>query len=436
MSNFDVKFLDPKLKSSSGDYSFLVDQLTMKENQLSADGKLSPSDYDILNGMARKMYSYPGLSANNRASIEVKMSNWSKQKSTTQLSDNNDLSRLNDETADELNKATMMVGNDPAKFVKVNVDVTRAKLNALSDSINSLELSGSDASAHRLEFKKTADKLNDLLDAQDAVTNAKPGQKPGSGFAAYITTNARGEITDVKIDRAGAVGGYSETNATYGGLTVYGKPRIQDQKQVFKIGNSTFSTANVMVPDPANPGAFKTNILTSDDQKTALGTGGFSKATAGQVKELNPAELKTQTAIPDGQYAKGSNGFYYQAKPDGTYKKIVGATPEKLGVQPGDIMNVPKGMESSLIIPRVNETADLTMPVTPPPAPPTGQVPSAGPSLSSSAPLPPPDILPGKGSPPPQPAVRAPNTASGIADQIQKGGFLQTLFGAFRGNSQ
>lgn len=429
MAQFDVSFLNPKLRKSGSSYGRLIDQLDILQSKLEADGKLSPGDYDLLIEKGQELYSAPGMTPENRSNILVKMERYKSQKSSNGLKDAGNITNMTDNVRDDQIKATMIFSKSPSVLVKANMESTRNKLNQLSDAIDSGQAAGDNVSSYLIDYNETLQKFNDLADIQNAMTSYAKDGKPIPGYAAYITTNTRGEITDVKLAKAGDISGYAETNGLYGGLQIYGKPRKEGDKQVFKIGNSSFSAANIMVPDPANPGSFKTNQLTSDSQKTSAGR--LTKATAGQYQDVDLNTVRSQTAVPPGSYAMGSKGFFYQAKDDGTYKKIVNATSEKLGISEDDILHLPKEMESSAIMPRVSETTDFSVaPVTPLPSTINADTPTPVTDASSTPPQAP-AVAQGGTSRTPSPTERAPSGLGGYAKSALGAakGFFGKLFG-------
>lgn len=427
MANFDVSFLNKKLRKTSGNYGFLVDQLSIKENQLSSDGKLSPGDYDLLTAEAQKVYSHPGLTEDQRSNISVKISSWKKGKSTNSLSDSQDLTRLKNEVKDDNIKSSMILAKNPEAFLKASVASTRQKLNSLTDSINQLQAAGDDSSSHLLEYEQTLNDYNDLLQAQSDVTayQAAPSQKPTSQFAAYVNTNTNGEVTGIQIMKAGSKTGYAETNGLYGGLPIYGNAKVVQGKQVFKFGDQSFSATNILVPDPMNPGSFKNNKLVAESSQTSLGAG-RTRAVAGGYTDVLGDTIKSQTVVPVGSYVKGSKGFIYQAKEDGTYKKIVNTSPEKLGVDINDLPSIPKDYETNLIMPRVSETIDGSNPPVLP-IPPVGFSPT--PSMSSPTTT----TTPTSSGRPntPSPTNQAPKSTKGLAGRTFDAAksFLGGLFG-------
>ena len=430
MANFDVSFLNPKLrKSSSSDYGFLVDQLDIKQSQLESDGKLSPGDYDLLKEMAAKIYSHPGLSPAQRSNIEVKIANYDQKKKVDTLNSTNDISRLGREIKDDLSKIGLRYANDPEKFLTAKSAALNAKIDSLSESINSLESAGDDTSNHMNELNATLSEYNDTLQALDDVKGSVGATAPKSDYAAYITTNSKGEITDLKIDRIGGVSGYNETNGLYGGLQVYGKVNRKDASgnKVFQLGTQTFSASDVVIPNA--DGTMKpSTLISSDKQKNAKG--GITISQSGYTP-VDLTTVKPQSAIRDGGWVEGEKGFLYQKQQDGSYRKYVNSDKTKLGISDGDVLRVPRSFEQG-IIKNVTETVDgsatpeapvpMTMfsqPAGPTPAAPT-EVQNFQQSQAKST--------PNTGG---APTERAPQSSQGIAQKAMGAakGFLGKLFG-------
>lgn len=385
MAQFDVSFLNTKLKKTGGGYNFLVDQLAIKENQLATDGKLSPGDYDILTNLANQIYTNPNLTSDQRSNVAVKISEYKQKKSNTAQKDTSDIDRMNRDVKDDVNATTMLYGNNPTALLDLRSKSLRNKLSTLADSIDNLQNAGDDASSHINEYSSTLNEYNDLLDAYDSVKNYQGGGKPAANVVAYVSTNSRGEITGVDFGRAGSKTGYLETNGLYGGLQVYGKLNKKDNgKNIFLLGNETFSAADVMVPDPENPLTMKASTLVAGSSKSG---DRISTTQAGQYKDIDTASLFTQTALRPGGWAKGEKGFLYQRGDDGKYKKYVNADPTKLGIADNEIISLPRTMESN-ILPFISETIDGSQPFNPPvnltaaPSP----TPSPTPTPSSSEP--------------------------------------------------
>lgn len=438
MPNFDVSFLNPSLrKSGSQDYGFLVDQLSIKESQLKGDGKLSPGDYDILISEAQKMYSHPGLSAAQRSNIEVKLAGYSSSKSSNSANDLSDTARLQREVSDEMTKVGLNFSNDPTKFLTAKAAVLNASIDRLSDSINQLDAAGDDSSNQMNDLNVALNDYNDTLQALEDSRNYGGSGAPTSNYAAYVVTNADGEVVDLKVARVGAQSGYLETNGVYGGLPLYGKLNRKDVggKNVFVLGNKTYQGADYLVPGP--DGTMKPTVLT--DTATQKG-GGFTQG----VSTYNPVDLnavRSQSAIRAKGWVEGSNGFFYQKQDDGSYKKFTNlkdSQKEWLGITPNTAIRVPRAFEDG-IIKSTTETVDGTIsPLSPLPqtlepngtagaetvTPAAGAQPAlAGAGTNEPAPAGEPST--------PGPIVRAAKTAAGVAGSAVKaaGSFLGSLFG-------
>jgi len=383
MGVFNISFLRPGATKGGGSgYGILVDQLAILENELAKDGNLSPGDYDLLTAKAREIASSPGLTADQRSNVKVKLSSYEKGKAVSKVSDVNDIPRLNREADDDRRTQTMLFGNDPARFVQGQVDVLTAKVERLTESIGQLEDAGSDSSAYRNEQVDAMQQLQDLLDAQDAMTNRQPGAKPTSDVVAFIDTNASGEIVKVELGRTGAKSGYAETNASYGGLQVYGRPNSNSQnKKIFKLGNVEYVGTGLQVADPDVPGSFRSAPLLSSDVSKGRPAGapifdGF------QYKEVDPATVRPQRAVRAGGFARGRSGTLYESLPSGGYRKYVNTLPDQLGRGDADVLDVPQGMEGGMNASAVETVygADLPQMSAANPAQLNQLAPSAGPA--------------------------------------------------------
>lgn len=425
MAVFNVSFANKKTQSSGQDYGILVDQLDILESTLAADGKLSPGDYTLLTQKAQQLYGHPGLSPAQRSNIEVKISSYKSSSSKTSLKDSQDISQLNNEVQDDGRKASMLFGNNPAKFLETQAAIQSAKVRQLADSINSLDQSGSDSSAHVNEYNDALTTYQDTLQALEYVQGHAAGAAPTSDYSAFITTNNDGEIVGVKIGREGSQAGYLETNGLYGGLKIYGKLNHKENgKNVFMLGNQRYSGTDVVVPGP--DGTMKTSTLVNESMQKGK-AGVFTTAVAG-YSDMNPETTRTQSAIRSGGYAQGSKGFIYKKNEDGTYTKYVNATPEKLQISDNQIIKLPNSMEQS-ILGSVTSTIDSAMPAPTLPVPPTL-------TPTTNAPVAPTSTSPGMsrlpaGSPPPQPTDRSPQSSQGLASRVIGGAksFLAGLFG-------
>lgn len=425
MPAFDFSGIRAK---SAPDYGFLVDQLDIKRNQLESDGKLSPGDYDLLTKQAQQIFANPSLTPAQRSNVLVKISQYKSEKQTSSQKDLNDISRLNNSTQDDMRKNVMLFGNNPRVLLQANADALRMKIDRLSQSIDQLNYSGADASNHINEYNDTLGQYNDVLQAMDDVKNFKTGGKPTSNYVAYVTTNSKGEVTDVNVGKTGSKTGYAETNGLYGGLQIYGKVnRKEFGKNIFVIGNDTFSGSDLTIQDPTTPGAFRSAPLLSQ----GIAQGKNFGVIPDQFKSVDLTQTRTQTAIPAGGFAQGANGFLYERLPNGQYKKYVNTTPEKLGVSPNNIIKIPGTMEQ-YITPSVTETIDGSKPFNPVSSAPFigPQLPPAASSTQPSAQSAP-TTQGGGTSRTPGPTTRSPQDAQGLGSKIMSGAksFLGSIFG-------
>jgi hypothetical protein len=430
----------PGASSASSNSNYLLDQLDIKENQLGSDGYLSPGDYQLLTSMAQKAYSSPGLTPDQRSSLLVKISGYQKAAATTQLTQNSNISDLNDDVSDTLAQATMLQGSNPAAFIKTNVDVLAAKLSQLKDAIDTADSAGQDSSALTNEYLSSLSQYNDMTNALQDVNSytANPTGVPQTDYAAYITTNSKGEITDVKIGQQGSITGYNEVKALYGGLPIYGKANTAvNGTKTFKLGNNTYSGSATTAIDPTTLQPMPAGVLTIPNQGSTY-------------IDMDPKTTSPQGYIPDNGWAQGStSSTFYQNNGGGKYTKYVNASQKALNIPDGGYITLPSALEQSLA-PAVGTTTDLSAPITPPVA--ISPVPNIGTPTSttptSSTPTPPAGSGPasfggptGNGSTAPAPSAtsrtNAPTKSSptGIAGIAQNAlgaatGFLGKLFGS------
>ena len=94
-------------KAASQNYGFLVDQVDIKLNELSADGRLGPGDYEEGIAMLQKLYTHPGLTIAQRSNIAVKISNLQSQKKVKGLQEYGDIERMNREYDDDVRANNM-----------------------------------------------------------------------------------------------------------------------------------------------------------------------------------------------------------------------------------------------------------------------------------------------------------------------------------------
>ncbi|MCH7495856.1 MAG: hypothetical protein IH825_07180, partial [Candidatus Marinimicrobia bacterium] len=151
--------------------------------------------------------------------------------------------------------------------------------------------------------------LQDTLEALQYVEDNQNASKPGSDFVAYITTNSRGEIAEVKVAREGSETGFLETNGLYGGLKIYGELNHKEGgKNVFLLGNKTYSATDVVIPGP--DGTIKNSTLI--DGSMQRGESGFFTTAVAGFSKMDTATTRTQQTIRAGGYAQGSKGFIYK----------------------------------------------------------------------------------------------------------------------------
>ena len=147
MATFNVgQYLGGKKKGGASVYNTLNSQLSIMENQLAGDGNLAPGDFDVLISSARSVYTNPALTASERNTVAVKISEYEKGKSVKKIQDTSDIDRLNRETKDSFRKNSLLFANNPKIFLQANTDALHAKLTQLTMSIEQLQASGGDSS--------------------------------------------------------------------------------------------------------------------------------------------------------------------------------------------------------------------------------------------------------------------------------------------------
>lgn len=364
MATFNVSFLNPALRKSGGSgVGVLADQLAILENSLGKDGFLSPGDYDILIEKAREIQMNNSLSANQRSAYDVKISGYEKSKEVSNLQKSSDIERMNKSLKSEAAEDVMVVGNNPQLFLKARVASLQAKLNDLAEVITQKTASGDDTTDYYNEYNATLQEYRTKLEASQSMQDfANDQTKPIQGYVAYVTTNKNGEIVDVDYGKYGEKSGYAETNGMVDGFQVYGKINYkEDGKNYFKLGDKTFTAADMLIQDPANPGSMKPTKLMADVQDPS-GRGIATRAAAGYVN-IPGATIQIQSYLPNNSWAKGVNGTLYHRDETGNYKKYINATEENMPID-GPILSIPESFEKSLMR-NVRETIDITAPITP-----------------------------------------------------------------------
>jgi len=377
MATFNVSFLNPALQKTGGGSGagILADQLAILENSLAKDGFLSPGDYDILIAKARDIQ-MGNLTADQRSNYDVKISSYERSKSTSEIDRTDDITRMNKILNSESSEDVMVVGNNPREFLKGRMASVEAKLNELSEIITRRENSGLDTTDYYNEYNSALQEYQKRAGAFQAMGEVSEGlTDPIPGYVAYVETNQNGEIVNVDYAKYGDKTGYAETNGMIDGFQVFGKVNYKrDGENYFKLGNQTFSAADMLTPDPANPGSFKPNKLMANVQEKGV----IRRAQSGYVNMSQP-DLRIQDYLPSNAWAKGNNGTLYKKREDGGYTKYLNATPESLNIQDA-ILSMPEGFERSLMD-KVDETIDVTAPITP------DQGMSMAPSIDNGVPM-------------------------------------------------
>lgn len=431
MPAFDFSGIGMKSRTNQ-DYGFLIDQLDIKKNQLESDGKLSPGDYDLLKNQAQQIYSHPGLSSKQRSDVLVKISQYEQEKKTNTLSEAGDVSRMNREIDNENKKLILGYGNDPQTFLQGKLGVTEAKMFRLQEIVSNLEAAGSDSSQQQMELDKTYNEWKDTKDALQASQSYAAEQPPESDFTLNIETNSHGEIRNMEISRGGPKSGFLSTNGVLGGFSVAGKVNAvvgtQKDKNLFRLGDKTYSASNILRPGP--DGTMKENTLIDESQQQTIGSRGTTKAVS-EYSYLDPVNVKTQKYSRPGEWIQAGDSFYQQ-QDNGTYVRNIGATKEQLQINDDDLMtNLPNELMSGVIAKTV-KTNDLTksfsLPISPSVAPNTSlQTPATpfGPQRVSSVPV------PTGTSRTPSPIERVSQTIGGYAEKaLNVGkGVLSRIFG-------
>jgi len=372
MAVFNVSFLNPKMRKRSGGgagVSILVDELEIKEYELlGEDGYLSPGDYDDLIDIARKHSNNPALTASQRSNFNVKVNKYTLAQKTLERENKSsrDIQRLKRDIQNEYAKDVLKYGNNPTAFLKGRKSSYLTYLQDLADAINVSESNGQDASEYYNEFiqarEEYIDKLN-IMETMDSFNPKSENPAPLPGYAAYVTTNNKGEIVDIDYRRIASKSGYAETNGMINGFSVYGKINHKlDGKNYFLLGNKMFSAPDLMIPDPTNPFASKAQRLVADAEM--LGESGMSVDRGTSYVNIEPEEIRVQSYVPNGGWVKGQNGVLYKKREDGAYEKYLNATPKDLGISDNEMIPAPKEFEE-LINKKSVETIDYTQKITP-----------------------------------------------------------------------
>lgn len=377
MPVFNVSFLNAKNrgKSSGSGVGILADQLTILQNELAKDGYLSPGDYDILIKKAREIQTTANLTADQRSNYDVKISSYESAKAVSQFQKNEELDYMSNEMKNASLELSMVKGNNPAKYLDTKAAMLKSRLDDLSQIIDRRSSAGEDVMEHQAEYYNTLGEYQNILDAAkgaDSYMNWLSGeeskksndpnyQMPSNqpvidGYVAYVSTNRKGEITDIDYAPMGDRDGYMETNGIIGGFRIMAKPIKKGGYYTFRLGNDNF-----MVPeyDPANP-MIKPSKLIAGTTAGALGP----QAESTSDIFYNPESVRMQIGIPIGGYAKSLSGSYYKKNGPSDYTKYINFKPEEMGIDESDIISIPKVIEDS-IIPFSKETIDASAKIMP-----------------------------------------------------------------------
>ncbi len=344
MPVYNLSALRPGNGGGSGS-GILLDQLQIAENMLAKDGFLSEGDYDSLINMAKTLQLSPGLTPDQRSSYNVKVSEYTKNKAQVTQKNISSIDRMNNAVKSEGREDVLVSGNNPSEFLKGRAASLTAKISDLTETIDQYDQSGQDSSQYAMELNQTLRDYQDVINTLGASKNYNPSDpQPIPGFAAYVTTNSRGEIVDVNYAPYGTQNGYTETSGMINGFQVFGKINQKvNGRNVFILGDQKFSAVDSMIPDPANPGSFKASRLVNESQQSGspyvkFGKGGFTN--------IEPQGIQIQSYIPRGSWAQGVDGTYYLRGEDGNYKKYLNFVPP---VPPDQVLQIPKSLEQKIL---------------------------------------------------------------------------------------
>jgi len=362
MPVFNVSFLNPKTRVKTGgtSVSILGDQLTILEQELGKDGYLSPGDYDLLINKAREIQTTPGLTAAQRSDYDVKISRFEKGKETSQIDKAEDLDRMENTLKGEAAEDVMMVGNNPAEFIRGRIASLQSKLNDLQEIITRRQISSQDSTEYENEYSAALSDYQEKMNALAAMESFD-GNNPVLGYAAFVTTNSNGEIIDVDYGRHGSKQGYAETNGMIDGFQIYGKINFKrDGKNFFALGNNVFQAPDMLTPDPDNPGSFKPNKLVANVTQR----GPISIGEAGYVN-IPGDSVKIQSYIPYDSWAKGVGGTVYKRRNDGGYTRYININQSLPDMpNPDEMLTLPQSFEQK-IMRNADETIDVSAPIEP-----------------------------------------------------------------------
>lgn len=413
-------------KAVSQDYGFMIDSLDILKNQLEADGKPSSGDYDLLIKRGKEIYSDPRLSPLQKSNVAVKISSYQSDKQRSKITDTADISRMNNTYDNDIKETIYTGGNSPTAFLYGKMTALETKMFQLKESIEIMEQAGSDSSQQSMELKKITDQWLDVKDAYVIAESYKKGQPSQSDYSAYITTNSKGEIRDIDIERTGSKTGYYETNGILGGFPIYGKlnEKTPEGLAVFKIGNERFSAVDILKAGPE--GTFKSTKLISESVQMPVGRS-MTKAVS-ENYPVDSSKIRVENSSSVGDWIQGKDAFYKDLG-NGTYEKYKNATKDQLRIDDKSLLTKLPDITMNSINSRVVKTNDFSEQFQPPVD--MGNTTPSAPPMMTPVPTTPMTPLPVGMQQSKEPTVRSPQTFGGYAaSTISKAkSFLGGLFG-------
>jgi len=364
MPILNVAFLNPSLRKATGEgtgqataASVAADELSILENELGKDGFLSAGDYDLLIQKAKQIQTSGILKPAQVSDYNVKISGYEKNKGVISANNVSDLDKLQNDLKIEQTRNVMAYGDSPTDFIQMKKASYADKLNILSAEMQKREQEGRDYSEYMNDYQEIFREYNEVLAAEAAQQQFDPNNpNPASGMAAYVETNAQGDIVDIDYAPIDDRAGFAETDAILGGFTVYGKTYKQDGKNNFRLGRKKFTAADTLQMDPNNPSSFLLKP-TKLSARTNVDATGQTQAAQG-YDLIDPNTIAVQTYVPRGGYARGTNGTLYERKEDGSFVKYINMMSDK-DFDVGTVINIPPEYEQNYIGKRCNETVDF-----------------------------------------------------------------------------
>jgi hypothetical protein len=364
MPIFNVSFLNPSLRGKTGGgsgYSILGDQLSILESALKGDGVLTGGDYDMLISKAQEIMNNPGLTKTERSSMSTKIAAYESNKKVAGLQRNEDLTTMRNNLQNETSEDVMTVGSDPIKFLTGRLASMQAHLADLQEAIDRRSQVGEDVTQHMMEYNQSLGDFQQNALALEAAKAHTDANTPIPGYAAFVKTNARGEIIDVSYAPSGSKSGFTETTGMINGFQVFGQPNVKSNgESKFILGSDIYSGVDYVM-DPTT-GMSKPGKLYAASQQS--GNAMFKKGNEGYIN-YTPEQLTSQGAILRGDWAKATDGTVYYRRPDGGYDKHVNAGADMPGRPPLDSMLTLPSILRNALDRYADKTVDDSLPVTP-----------------------------------------------------------------------